>query len=192
MIVGDPSKIAIESLITYPYDRPSQRALGFFVIHVGGKRFGICSPEATLLACSFDTVKQRIEQAGKHTLFFLQGVEGARIVDAVIASMYDLSRQNEEFFGFSCQEFRDFLRKKDIIWAPDGDRAFDDGSHVLQFDNGENVRVIGFKNSDDIDEVSQSISDVTILASEFYAILSKWHDAFEVEWAEAIKFATRH
>jgi hypothetical protein len=99
-IVGDPSKIAIESLITYPYDSLSQRALGYFVIHVGGSRFGRNSPEATLLACSFDTVKQRLEKAGSHVLPFLKDEEGVKIADAVIASMYELSPQNEKFCLF--------------------------------------------------------------------------------------------
>ncbi len=43
----------------------------------------------------------------------------------------------------------------------------------------------------DWDEVCLSISDVTIPASEFYAILSKWHSAFQSEWAEAIAMRDR-
>ncbi len=37
MIVGDPSRFALESEITYAYDLLSQRGLGYFVIHVGGQ-----------------------------------------------------------------------------------------------------------------------------------------------------------
>ncbi len=32
-----------------------------------------------------------------------------------------------------------------LMWAPDGDEAFDDGSYVLQIDSGSLVRLIGFK-----------------------------------------------
>jgi immunity protein 42 of polymorphic toxin system len=37
MIVGNPSIFAIESQITKAYESLSMRALGFFVVHIGGR-----------------------------------------------------------------------------------------------------------------------------------------------------------
>ena len=39
-------------------------SLNFFVIHLGGKMLGVRSQDATLLACSFDTVSRRIARRG--------------------------------------------------------------------------------------------------------------------------------
>src|SRR5580700_10908121 len=82
VIIGDPSVFAIESGITQAYDRLSQRALGFFVIPVGGRRFGVYKPDATMLGCSFDTVQRRIAERGTHTASFANETDGGRIADA--------------------------------------------------------------------------------------------------------------
>ena len=48
MIVGDTQVFAIESEITEAYASLGLRALGFFVIHVGGSRYGVYDPNATM------------------------------------------------------------------------------------------------------------------------------------------------
>jgi hypothetical protein len=60
MIVGEPQIFAIESGISRAYARLSLLALGFFVIHVGGRRYGVYEEEATMLANSFDEVRRRL------------------------------------------------------------------------------------------------------------------------------------
>jgi len=44
MIVGIPSILAIESNITKAYDNISLLAIGCFVIHINGIRYGVYSP----------------------------------------------------------------------------------------------------------------------------------------------------
>jgi hypothetical protein len=44
---------------------------------------------------------------------------------------------------------RDMIYSRHILWAPDGDAAFDDGSYILQFDVDERVRLIAFKGRQD-------------------------------------------
>lgn len=192
MVVGDPSVLAIESSITQPYERLGQRALGFFVIHVGGKSYGVRSPEATLLACSFDAVRRRIAQQGKHCVLFGSEPDVAKVVDAVRAAMYDEDRQGESFFGMSADALRDALASHEIVWAPDGDAAFDDGGHVLQFDQGDKVRLIAFKNTSHQDDVGSTLAEAWMNADEFYGLLDKWQSRFEAEWAAALKQATKH
>jgi hypothetical protein len=184
--VGDPTKLAIESSITQPYERAGQRGLGFFVLHIGGKHYGVRAPEATLLACSFDAVKRRISRRGRHVAVFGQEPSVAGIVDAVQAAMYDTKRQGETFFGMPAYELRRVLVSNDIIWAPDGDAAFDDGGHVLQFDHADRVRLVAFRNVEDQREVLSTLADVWIDAEEFYSVLREWQDRFEAEWADAL------
>ena len=79
------------------------------------------------------------------------------------------------------------ISSKRIIWAPDGDEAFDDGSYVLQFDVGDRVRLIAFKSCPGHFYDRATLSDVSLAADDFYCVLQKWHDAFEAEWASMPK-----
>lgn len=192
MTVGDPSVIAIESAITQPYDDLGQRALGYFVIHVAGRRYGIRSPDATLLACSLDAVRRRLSRRGKHRVLFGSEPSATKIADAVRASMYDEKRQGECFFGLSSDEIRNALIAGEIVWAPDGDAAFDDGSHVLQFDLGDQVRLIAFKNAVSTEKLARTLVEAWVKLDEFYDVLDQWQSSFEAEWAAALMLATKH
>src|SRR5262249_5900052 len=141
-LVGDTSVFAIESEITVAYHRASFRALGFFTIYVRGKMFGFRKPDATMLACSFDAVETRLSNAGSHTFPF-GDADAASIVSAYEHALF-IDDGTKSCFGMSSQAFIELLHEKNIVWAPDGDEAFDDGSHILQFDIGDRVRLIAF------------------------------------------------
>jgi hypothetical protein len=188
MIIGDPSVFAIESVIAKAYERPSFRALGFFAIHVDGKCYGVRKPDATMLACSFDEVEQRIPQRGRHTAPFADEPDAGKIADAFRNAIY-ADEQSESYFGIPLLEFQRFLagNANDLVWAPDGDEAFDDGSYVLQFDIGEQVRLIAFRCKEGGRHDPASIRDVRITADDFYHTLQQWHEAFKAEWASSPK-----
>ena len=57
MLIGDTQEFAIKSFIFKAYARLSFRALGFFVIHVGGRRYGVYESNATMLANSLDGLR---------------------------------------------------------------------------------------------------------------------------------------
>lgn len=192
MTVGNPSVLAIESSITQPYAQLGQRALGYFVIHVQGRSYGVRSPDATLLACSFDAVRRRIAHRGNHNAPFSSEPNAIKIVDAVRAVLYDEDRQRETFFDLSASEFRAALSSNEIVWAPDGDAAFDDGGHVLQFDQGDEVRLVAFKNSASTEEVGRTVAEAWVKADEFYGLLARWLNEFEAEWRAALAMSTKH
>lgn len=191
MLVGNPSTFAIESDITVPYEQPGQLALGSFIIHVGGKEYGVRSRTATLLACSLDAVKRRIAHRGRHVAAFGSESASARIVDAVCGAGYDLGRQTEKFFGLSAAEFTTKLHSCEIVWAPDGDAAFDDGGHVLQFDVADQVRLIAFKNLECMNDVLHSMAEAWLSANEFYQTLDDWQQRLAAERTEALRSARR-
>ncbi len=186
MIVGNPSVFAIESSITRAYERLSFRALGFFVIHAGGRCYGRRSPESTMLACSYDEVERRIALQGSHTVPFASEPDAGQIADALRNALY-AEKGQQGHFGIPLAEFSDMIRSKRIVWAPDGDEAFDDGSYVLQFDVGDRVRLIGFKSSEGYRHDPSTLSDIWLAANDFYSVLQNWHDAFEDEWASMPK-----
>lgn len=62
--------------------------------------------------------------------------------EAVLAVTYDEVSLDAVFFGMSCDEFRHALISSEIVWAPDGDAAFDDGGHVLQLKRARAIKFV--------------------------------------------------
>lgn len=127
--------------MTTAYGEPSQKALGFFLIHVAGKSYGVRAPDASLLACSFDEVVRRVGFRGKHTAPF-SDAEALAVARSFREAIYDVTAPTATSVGMSYLEFEEIVRSNHIVWAPDGDEAFDDGSYVLQFDTRDGVRLI--------------------------------------------------
>lgn len=188
MIIGNITQFAIESFVAQAYERLSFRALGHFVIHINGQKYGVDSPDATLLACSFDEVNNRLVRSGSHTAPFATESDANKIANAVCAAIYSEEMKDEDYLGMSHSELHNIIYTNKLIWAPDGDEAFDDGSHVLQFDVENQVRLIGFKREvSETHIVIHTLTDLWVDAAEFYDILLIWHDNFEAEWKLALK-----
>ncbi len=186
MIAGDRRVLAIESGITRAVQCLSQRAMGYFVVHVGGHVFGIKKPDATMLGCSFKAVEQRVQRRGTHLFPLLDDFSARQIAEAYLNANYrDVSRA--DYFGLLQQEFVDTLYERGTVWVPDGDAAFDDGSHILQFDAVNRVRIIAFVNTDAHEDVASTIRDIWMDADLFYAIASGWVTLFEAERASILK-----
>lgn len=186
MIVGDTRIFAIESGITNAYEQLSLLGLGFFVIHIGGYRYGVYEPEATLLANSLDEVKNRIARRGLHTAPFATEPEAIRVADAFRQALYGDEPQ-DSYFDLSYTDFTGLFASHDLMWAPDGDEAFDDGSYILQFDVGSRVRLIGFRSGEQGLADPSTVRDVWIEAETFYGVLDQWRSAFESAWAKMPK-----
>ena len=127
MIIGDPSNVAIESCLTRRLELPSQRGVGYFLIHVSGKSYGVKSPEATVLACSFDAVVRRRSGRGAHSASFGSTETGIAIASAYFRANYLEKDPGWRVFGIDVDGFLKFMADQEIVWAPDGDEAFDDG-----------------------------------------------------------------
>jgi len=180
MTVGDTSTFALESAITQAFETPSWRGLGYFVIHVGGESYGIRSSGQSMLACSFDEVGRRITQRGAHRAPFAEAA-AIDIANAYISSVYLDNKEEQKYFNLSEAEFTKTLFANSLVWAPDGDEAFDDGSYVLQFDVSDRVRLIAFKRPDsEVDPAS--LREIWLSSDVFYDILREWKGAFLDEW----------
>jgi hypothetical protein len=141
-----------------------------------------------MLACSFDEIRRRIAMRGSHTTPFASEPDGGKIADAFRNALY-AEKQHESHFGIPLAEFAETIHSKRIMWAPDGDEAFDDGSHVLQFDVGNRVRLIAFKSGPGYLHDPATLSDIWLPTDDFYDVLQNWHDAFLSEWASATKIS---
>jgi hypothetical protein len=181
MTIGDPRTFAVESIISEAYLREGLRALGCFVIHVGGGRYGVYRPNATLLGCSFDEVAKRMRQRGLHVAPFAKAENPGMIADAFREAIYSENAKNE-YFGIPRDRFCDLVYSSDIFWARYGDEAFDDGSYVLQFDVGDRVRLMAFRCGVDWLHDPSTLREVWIAGSEYYQVLAQWRLEFEMEW----------
>ncbi len=184
MIVGDLSVFAIESGVSRFSEHRSMLALGFFVLWVGGRRYGVHEPDATMLGCSRDEVGARIAHRGLHTAPFAAADAGA--IAAAYRNVAYTGKPAGDLWGMS-EEVFDWTfsveRGVSLVWAPDGDEAFDDGSYVLQFDVENRVRIIAFRSDRDPVYDEASLRDVWLDADTFYATLSQWKAQFETELA---------
>jgi hypothetical protein len=188
MMIGNPAVFAIESETSKAYERLGLRALGFFVLYIGGQRYGVYKPDATMLANSFDKVQERVAFRGKHVAPFAAEPDAGAIADAFRNAIY-ADDQEESFFGVPLADFSNFFHQKShLVWAPDGDEAFDDGSYVLPFDVCGRVRLIAFKSDSGYRHAPGTLSDVWLPADDFYGVLHNWSDAFQSEWVCAPKF----
>jgi hypothetical protein len=188
MIVGNPNRLAIEHGITKAYEMLGARALGYFLIHIAGKRYGVCKPDASLLACSFDEVKDRILRRGTHVCPFELEPDPAKIAGAIEQALYGYIEEDGIYFGIPAREISNVVYANHLLWAPDGDEAFDDLSRVLHFDVGHRVRLIGFRCLGDSNLPDPaSLSDIWLDTDEFYNLLGDWRDKFEAQWKSSPK-----
>lgn len=182
MVVGDPNIFAIESGIMQAYEYLGLRALGFFVIHVDGRSFGLKEPDATHLANSFDEVGRRIAGRGAHSPIFAMDSDAHEIALAFRRCFYAECEDGEIFLGMTKPMFSKAINGNHLVWAPDGDAAFDDGGYVLHFEDENRVRIIAFKSTEDNLYDPASLRDLWLPADDFYAVLREWRDKFEAQW----------
>lgn len=186
MIFGDPEFIALESEVLKYYPGTYPKALGFFVIYIGGQGYGRRKPDATMLGSASGGVERRLAQRGWHLCGF-ESASAEEIAVAVNRVLYYDEKQELSYWGLDESAFHANLHQKELLWAPDGEEGFDDGSHVIQLDVGSRVRVIGFKLADG-DYDPKSLRDLWMDADDFYKILADWLAAFRANWALAMSY----
>ena len=185
MIVGNKSSFAIETVITQASENLGLRALGYFVVHIGGRNYGVREPDATMLACAFDEAGRIILDRGKHTAPFASEPNASDIVDALRKAVYAPHPAAEQYFGISIREFIEFVYSSRCEWHRACDEAFDDGSSILLFDVGGRVRLIADKPSKleyDYRHDPKTLCDTWLPADEYYGVLEQWRTAFASEW----------
>jgi len=185
MLIGDPDIFAIESFVNKVYPNSSFLALGFFSIHVAGNVYGVRLPDASMLSCSFNAVRRRIERRGCHLLPCNSDLDALLIVEAVHNLIYS-ENPKSYVLGLPRENLIESLYGKEVLWAPDGDEAFDDGGHVLHIDYGDKVRIIAFLNNEKIESIKESVAEICLSSNEFYEILGRWRNFFEKELCEKI------
>jgi hypothetical protein len=183
MIVGDPNTFAIESEITLAYEEPNQMALGFFVLHVMGRCYGVRNKDATILADPFYEVGRRIARRRGHRPVWRMNAAAADIASSFRRAIYDECDEGELFFGMPAHQFGKAISANHIEWSAACDEAFDDSGYVLQFEDEDSVRLVAFAGASDFLYDPDSLVDRSLSPDAFYEILQEWHDRFKSEWS---------
>jgi hypothetical protein len=88
MMTGDPRVFAIESEIAEVSERLSQMAVGFFVIYVMSRSYGVRERDATMLGASYNEVCRRIAGRGSHRLPVAMGADARQVASAFRRAIY--------------------------------------------------------------------------------------------------------
>jgi hypothetical protein len=189
MIIGNPASFAIESEITQAYKDPGKLGLGFFIVHIGGRQYGVRAPDATLLALAFDSSNDHLARRGTRVAPFSSYKNGKELFDALAAACYS-EDDRFVFQGHSLDELSELLLRNKLRWH-DPDEAFDDGTAIYHFDVGDRVRLLATNGGDPTSwrHNSETFSDVWLPADEFYGVIKTWQDCFVNEWERADKTA---
>lgn len=173
MIIGKKDRFAIEIEITHIFN--SGQALGFLVLHVGGREYGVRARDATVLDFPMGHISDRLKRRGQHLAPFGGISEKEELVEALLGAQFGNPDPEFTFCGFTQNELDWQIGKARLDWSPDGDEAFDDGSHIYQFDVEDRVRLVACRNCRE-----RSISEIWLPDCEFYEILEKWCFEFPV------------
>lgn len=156
-------------------------SVGKFVIYLGGRKFGIDTPDATVLGCTYDSAIKRLRHRGGHVYENEPGFGTEDFLAKYQAVEFGIGRAWPYPEDASDRAFRNALHDRNLILAPDGEEAFDDGSNILQIDTAEGVEVLGFLNEEKPSLVAASLVHLKMDAESFYLPLRDWTNWFEVE-----------
>ncbi|NIJ64636.1 hypothetical protein FHR20_001567 [Sphingomonas leidyi] len=156
--------------------------IGYFLIHVGGKQYGVKKPRACVMGNSYNEIVSRISQEGEHRLSFSSKIDSKELSIYIANSIYNRGFEGGVIPAQWSKEIDDSLYANALMWAPDGDSAFDDGSHIVQVDDEQRVRITAFVNAETQGEFENSISDVILGQETFYETLGAWAREFDGQW----------
>jgi hypothetical protein len=176
---GERDAFAIVCEVSEWLERDSQLGIGSFRYFVAGASFGRSEPDATLLGCSVQNVERRIRSRGRRVYLVEDGMNAAEIVSGYLR-LYSAAWIGDRGASLYRTASVEAYGRDGVVAAPDGDEAFDDGSHVLQFDRGDDVRVIAVRNFDTEAEALGSVREALLTADQFYGVLSKWVAEFHL------------
>jgi len=142
-----------------------------------------------MMATAFGGVGKRISERGSHKLAFAMDADAEEIALAYRRAVYADCSASELFFGMTAPQFERSMHSNELVWAPDGDEGFDDGSYVFQFEEEDHVRLIAFQSTEGFSINTDSLREVWLPTDDFYEILQRWHDSFMNEWKSLPKVA---
>ncbi len=188
MLIGDTSMFAVESGLTVAWESRRWRGAGWFILHVGGREYGLRRNDAASLGCHLLNLKEQIARRGIHVAPFAEEPDAHKIAFAFRHSVY-AEESHDIYLGLPALELSRISSSSDLLGLTNGQEAFDDGSEVLQFDIGGRVRLIAYTSRKGWAHDPETLRDTWLPADAFYGVLQRWVNAFESEWSAMPKSA---
>jgi hypothetical protein len=181
MIVGEPSRFAIEFDIQQAYPDKHFFALGMLLFHVGGKIYGVREKDATTFGNAIDGIETAIRGEKAAVNSALSEMPAYALADLFLDVVYrdpcEIISEHER------DQRRELFYSPDCSW-PNADEEFDDGSHILRFEIGKTMRLVAFKN---VDYRVHELSEARIDIQEFRDVLSASLIAFDDQRQSALQ-----
>ena len=138
---------------------------GFFVIHINNNCYGRREEYAT----TFPSIARQLRHCLKNRVnsdMALEDYSKGNIVEGYYLQNYSEANLSD------CD--KKLLSKTKTLWEWSPDEAFDDGSHVIHFDDNDTTRIIGFKScivDGDCKVMENSCSEIQLPREDFKGII---------------------
>lgn len=176
MLFGNKEKFAIEFEVKEIYHDKRFIGDGFFVVYIDGFMYGRKEDDAT----SFGAIRGTLRES--HDSFFHLKNPFFHYKDfETCDKYYDCSyRLVNRYTEDNLKDFRDVYKigyehngERFIVSWAQMEEAFDDGSFVLQLNEGDSVRLLGFKTSDDETYNIENVHGAIIQKEKFSSIIQE-------------------
>lgn len=135
MIFGNKKSFAIEIKVNNLfYDKYIGE--GYFLVYINNKRYGLKKKYATMFLCISDELKYYYKNTVNQNLG-LEKLSKEKISEAFYFQNFTENPVGDLYEGLL------YKIKNLMEWKPEA--AFDDGSHLIHFDEENQTRIIGFK-----------------------------------------------
>lgn len=171
---------SIEHRIHTAFRERHCRALGYFTIRLRGITYGVSDLDATLMACSLDQVRLLIRTRGQRVVPEISSWTSTEFA----AFFHRHWSESPELPAPEASRWNQIFHDRQSLWVPDGDAAFDDASFIFTFDQGDQVRLIGFKYTESPEP--DDLVDVTLSSDEYYGTLLNWVRAFRIDRSQRL------
>lgn len=172
MVLGNKNRFAIEVNVNNLF-HDEYIGEGNFIVYINNFSYGLREEYATVYLCIIDILKN----------FYLELKNINLGLDKYSKNDIAMYHYMQKYGEIDPSGYDKFLLQKTqhlIEWLPES--AFDDGSHIIHFDDDETVRLIGYK-SCSIDEhfcvEESSVSEIVIPRIEFSEILKLTYEYLE-------------
>jgi hypothetical protein len=186
MIVGTPSRFALEFEIGKAYSDRRFMAAGCFRVHINGQIYGRGGSNSTSLCYSLEDINQRMTSPGHRTCTLIAEADPTEAAEAWVQARFSTSPP-ARVLGVPSTDFVRMIIEQNIQFAGNDDPTWDDGSVVFQCDVEARVRLIAFRKRRTNGPLVDAVTDLWLPAQEFYTTLTSWRDALEAQWRRTPK-----
>ena len=180
MIIGDTNSFAIAFEIS-EFVKSHFIGIGSFNVYIKETKYGRDDKDATTFFPLIEDLKTVLSEKEKSSEIFINGNE-VEICKAYYEAIYIAEELNKKYFGYSYTDFYNKILQiptNIISWDFIGE-AFDDGSHMLQINDMDRIKLLGFKSTAHC--TIKDIKYVVISRNQFEFIINEFIETIKQQF----------